>query len=295
MSVDTSSLISEGYVCSPEGELFYRARGLPGHAALVCVHGGPGFTSYTMEPLLELATILPVVRYDQAGCGRARRGGPRKVMSLEGFVDELEALRTALNLEILHLWGHSFGGVIIGEYALRYPERVASLIFSSASLDIPRWVADGDQLIGQLPLRERMILREGIRTGAWGSPAFLAAINVYYAKHVNGMTTLSESLVRSIEESDDQVYRTVWGPNELVVNGLIRNYSLVPRLPEIRCPTMFMCGRFDEATPDAHEFFAQHVKGSRLHVFEHSAHNTLCTEEGEVVRVVREFLATLLG
>jgi proline iminopeptidase len=293
MSIDTSSSISEGYVNSPEGELFYRARGLPARSALVCVHGGPGFTSYTMEPLLGLSDIVPVVRYDQAGCGRARRAGSRKVMSLEGFVEELEALRVALGLETMHLLGHSFGGVIIGEYALRDPARVESLIFSSVSIDIPRWVADGERLLGQLPLRERMILREGIRTGAWNSPAFVAALDLYYAKHVNGTTTISESLARSIEESDDQVYRTVWGPNELVVNGSIRNYSLVPRLQELRCPTLFMCGRFDEATPEAHAFFAEQVPGSRVHVFEHSAHNTFCNEEHEVVRVVGEFLRGL--
>lgn len=293
MSIDTSSPISEGYVTSSEGELFYRVRGLPARCALVCVHGGPGFTSYTMEPMLELSEITPVVLYDQAGCGRARRAGSRKMMSLEGFVEELEALRLALGLETMHLLGHSFGGVIVGEYTLCYPDRVKSLIFSSASIDIPRWVADGERLLGQLPMRERMILREGIRTGAWNSPAFIAALDLYYAKHVNGTTTISESIARSMNESDTQIYRIVWGPNELVVNGSIRNYSLVPRLPELRCPILFMCGRFDEATPEAHAFFAEQVPGSRLHVFEHSAHNTFCTEEREVLRVVGAFLREL--
>lgn len=281
---------TEGYVNSHAGELYYQRCGEQELPPLVCVHGGPGFTSYTLEPLFQLEHLLPVVCYDQAGCGRARRCGGRKNFSVDGFIDELETLRHHLNVETMHLLGHSFGGLIIGEYAMQYPKRVASVIFSSASIDIPRWIADGQQLISHLPLREKMIIREGLRTGAVNSPEFLKALDLYYAKHVNGTTELPESLRRSIEESDDQVYQMVWGPNELMVTGAIRDYSLTPRLSSLRCPALFMCGRFDEATPDAHEYFAAQVPGGRYHVFEHSAHNTLVTEEGEVLRIVGDFL-----
>jgi proline iminopeptidase len=83
----------------------------------------------------------------------------------------------------------------------------------------------------------------------------------------------------------------VWGGNELVVNGIVRDYSLSPRLPELRAPTIFMCGRFDEATPEAHAYFASLVLGSRNHVFEHSAHHPFVTEEQESVQVIKNFLS----
>jgi proline iminopeptidase len=281
---------TEGFIASPAGELFYLRRGSKDTAPLVCVHGGPGFTSYTLEPFCKLSDLLPVVCYDQAGCGRARRAGGRKLFSIEGFVDELEALRSELNFERMHLFGHSFGALILGEYALRYPAHVASAIFSSASIDIPRWIADGQRLLSQMPLREKMILKEGMRTGAMRAPEFLSALDLYYRRHVNGTSEMPESFSRSIAESDNQAYETIWGPNELCITGYIRDYSLTPRLPDLRCPAMFMCGRFDEATPETHALFASLVAGSRYHVFEHSAHNTLITEEAEVLRVVRDFL-----
>jgi proline iminopeptidase len=281
---------TEGYLSAQAGELYYQRWGEQQTPPLVCVHGGPGFTSYTLEPLFQLAHLLPVVCYDQAGCGRARRSGGRKSFTVEGFIDELETLRHTLGFDTMHLLGHSFGGLIIGEYAMRYPKRVASVIFSSASIDIPRWVADGQRLLSQLPLREKMILREGLKTGAVNSPEFLRALDLYYARHVNGTTELPESVRRSIEESDDQVYQMVWGPNELLVTGTIRDYSLTPRLSSLNCPALFICGRFDEATPEAHQHFAAQVPGGRYHVFEHSAHNSLVTEEAEVLRVVGDFL-----
>ena len=260
---------------------------------LVCVHGGPGFGSYYLEPLVGLSDNVPVVLYDRAGCGRSRRTGARKVFSVDGFVSELEDLRRELKIEKMNLLGHSFGGLIIGEYALRHPERTASLTFACVSIDIPRWIADGERLVGQLPLMQKMVLREGARTGATTSPHYLAALGVYYKKHVYGCDYIPECIRRSEAEADSQTYKIVWGSNELVVNGIVREYNLSPRLQDVRVPTMFMCGRFDEATPEAHSYFASLVEGSTLHIFERSAHHPFATERDESLRVLSEFLKTI--
>jgi proline iminopeptidase len=284
-----------GYIQTAAGEVFYERYGSGDELPLVCVHGGPGFTSYYLEPLSALRAERPIVLYDQAGCGRSRRGGGRKLFSIESFVEELEALRRELRIERMHLLGHSFGGLIIGEYALRYPERVGRLIFACVSIDIPRWIEDGHRLVGQMSLMQKMVLREGARTGATSSPAYLTALQAYYAKHIYGSEEIPESIRRAEVESDAQTYNTVWGANELVVNGLVREYSLSPRLPDLSAPTLFMCGRFDEATPEAHEYFASLVPGARLHVFEHSAHHPFATEPEESIRVVGDFLRGVIA
>ena len=282
-----------GYVETSAGEVFFERHGAEAGVPLVCVHGGPGFTSYYLEPLTELASTIPVILFDQAGCGRSRRGGGRKVFSIDGFISELEDLRRELKIEKMHLLGHSFGGVAIGEYALRYPDRVASLIFACVSIDIPRWIADGDRLVGQLSLMQKMVLREGARTGATSSPHYLAALSAYYKKHIYGCDDIPECIRRSEAEADAQTYQTVWGSNELVVNGLAREYNLSLRLPQLRAPTMFMCGRFDEATPEAHTYFASLVPESTLHIFEQSAHHPFATEREESLRVIRDFLGAI--
>lgn len=286
---------TSGYVSSPCGELFYEREGATGAPPLVCVHGGPGFTSYYLESLFELSGQLPVVCYDQAGCGRSRRVGGRKVFSVDGFVEELEALREALGVSSMHLLGHSFGGLIIGEYALRYPERARSAIFASASIDIPRWLADGQRLLSQLPLMDRMILREGLRAGNVHSPEFLRALASYYTKHVYGFTEKPESISKSEAEADHVTYQTVWGPNELAVTGLVRDYTLTPRLAELSCPSLFMCGRCDEATPEAHQYFASLAPRSACHIFEQSAHHPHITERKECLETIGQFLRSVEG
>lgn len=282
-----------GHVETEAGELFYERRGKAQGAPLVCVHGGPGFTSIYLEPLFDLADSLEVVCYDQAGCGRARRGGARKLFSLSSFVDELEQLRRALGVESMHLLGHSFGGAIIGEYIVAYPERVRSAVFACVSIDIPRWVDDGQRLASKLPLMIRMILREGERSGNLTSAEYQRALSAYYDKHIYGIAPLPECLQRSIELADALTYRTVWGENELVVSGMVRDYSLSPRLPEITCPTLFTCGRNDEATPEAHQFFASQVRGARCVVHEASAHHPHITERARFVGLVRDFVSSI--
>jgi proline iminopeptidase len=213
------------------------------------------------------------------------------VLTVEGFVDELEALRAHMGFSRMHLLGHSFGGLIAGEYTLRYPQHVATVQFASASIDIPRWIADGQRLIGELPLMQKMILREALRTGQYNSPQFSAALAAYYTKHVYGFTEKPESIIRAEAESDARTYQIVWGANELAVTGYIKDYNLCPRLPEIQHPALCISGRFDEATPEAHHHFAGLLPNGRCHIFEHSAHHPHITETDQFLEVERGFLA----
>ncbi len=285
---------TDGFVDSQAGELFFERRGPKDGIPLICVHGGPGFTSHYLEPLFDLGEGRPVICYDQAGCGRSRVRCPvRKDLSIEGFVAELEALRRECGLERMFLLGHSFGGLIIGEYALRYPEHVAGTIFACVSIDIPRWIEDGQRLVSGLPLMSRMVLREGLRTGDCSSSQFMNALAVYYRKHVYGFEQKPESIVRSEAESDVRTYQIVWGLNELAVTGMVKDYSLSPRLSQLTSPALFICGRDDEATPEAHEYFSSLVPGSEFHVCERSAHHPQITERDEFLGVVRNFLCSL--
>lgn len=291
ISTTMEHMKTQGRIQTGAGEVFWEQRGDGPGTPLVCVHGGPGFTAHYLEPLFDLADDAPVILYDQAGCGRSRTAGQRRAFSLASFVDELEDLRCALGIGQMALLGHSFGGAIAGEYALAHPSRVSRIIFACVSIDIPRWVADGERLVSKLPLMTRMILGEGKRGGDIDSPAYQGALAEYYARHVYGVSPLPDSIIRSISESDPLTYSVAWGPNELTVTGLASGYSLSPRLGEIPCPSLFVCGRNDEATPEAHEFFASQAPGARCVIFEESAHHPQITERERFVKTVRDFLA----
>lgn len=290
---ELSSVISSRYVPFDGGQFWCGIAGEQDPSTsepLVLVHGGPGFTSYYLEPLLPLREVVPLVFWDQSGCGRSALPSGRKRFSLDSFTDELEALRLAIGAPRMHLLGHSFGGVIIGEYAVRYPEHVASALFVSASLDIPRWLQDAARLRASLPLMTKMVLTEGDRTGNYSSPQYLAAYREYIDRFIYRFESVPEVILRSERESDPVTYKTVWGPNELVVTGVVKEYSFSSKLPTLKCPTRFMCGRFDEATPEAHSYFASLIPGAECVVFEQSAHHPQINENGRFIEEVKRFL-----
>ena len=110
----------EGYLHVPGGRVWYRSVGEPhdDRAPLLCLHGGPGFTHYYLEPLEALADRRQVVFYDQLGCGRSERPDDLSLWTVDRFVEELATVRAALELDLLHLFGSSWGGMLAMQYVL---------------------------------------------------------------------------------------------------------------------------------------------------------------------------------
>src|SRR4051794_622965 len=107
----------EGYVQVPGGSVWYRSMG-DGDVPLLCLHGGPGWSHNYVQPMEDLATRRRVIFYDQLGCGRSDRPDDPSLWTLERSVGELAAVRDALGLERMHLWGSSWGGVLAVCYVL---------------------------------------------------------------------------------------------------------------------------------------------------------------------------------
>lgn len=113
-------------VPAQEVRLHARVRG-GGEAALVLLHGGPGMSHHYMVPLEAVATAkLRVVNFDQRGVGGSTKPADDSY-NMDRYVADLDAVRSWLGLEELHLLGHSWGGLVAQAYAAEHPDRVASL------------------------------------------------------------------------------------------------------------------------------------------------------------------------
>src|SRR6266567_7636824 len=112
------AVVSEGYVDVPGGRVWYRDVGGGDGTPLLCLHGGPGSTHHNLEPLEALADRRRVIVYDQLGCGRSDRPGDLTLWNVDRFVEELAQVRSALELDRLHLFGSSWGGMLAMQYVL---------------------------------------------------------------------------------------------------------------------------------------------------------------------------------
>jgi pimeloyl-ACP methyl ester carboxylesterase len=76
------------------------------------VHGGPGAAACHFFPALPLATDRALILYNQLDSGRSDVPGGRAHWTVEHFVDEIDAIRAALNVRTLHFLGQSWGGIV---------------------------------------------------------------------------------------------------------------------------------------------------------------------------------------
>jgi proline-specific peptidase len=279
-----------GRIAVPGGNVWYRVTGNGPGTPLLLLHGGPGFPSQYLEPLAALGDERPVIFYDQLGCGRSDRPADPGLWRVERFVEEVAAVRGALGLSRVILHGHSWGGALAVETALSGAPGLAGLVLASPLLDARRWLADADRLRRELPAGVQEALRRHEAAGTTGSPEYEQATLAFYRRFVCRRDPWPPEMNESLSQLGQACYLSMWGPSEFHPTGLLRAYDVSGRLGELRVPTLFTVGRFDEATPETVASFQARVPGAGLAILERSAHMTMLDEPAAYVTVLRRFL-----
>ena len=212
------------------------------------------------------------VFYDQLGCGASSQPHDPSIWTVELFVDEVSAVREALELERLHLFGNSWGGMLAMEVALTQPEWLASLVLASSPASIPQWVEETGRLRSLLPEDVQATLTRHEEAGTTASPEYVEACNVFYRRHVCRLDPWPECVDRAFAELSHEVYETMNGPSEFHVTGTLREWTVVDRLGEIDLPTLVVSGEHDEATPAIARTVHDGIAGSELVILDGCSH-----------------------
>jgi L-proline amide hydrolase len=287
---------TEGTIPYAGGETWYRIVGdaeEPGKLPLLALHGGPGALHDYLEPLGELAsTGRRVVFYDQIGCGNSWVEKPADFWTVELFVAEVQAVRDALGLDRIHLFGSSWGGMLAMEYALTRPAGLASLVLSSSPASIPLWEQETGRLRQELPDETQRALDEHEAAGTLDSPEYEAASMEFYKRHVCRVDPFPDCVLSTfagLAEHPD-VYMHMQGPNEFVITGTLKMWDITDRLGEIDLPTLITAGAHDEFTPAQAQRLNQGIRSSELVTFENSSHMQFAEEPERYREVVAAFL-----
>jgi proline iminopeptidase len=282
-----------GHADVPGGKVWWRKVGSGPKTPLVLLHGGPGAGHNYLLPLAALATDRPVIFYDQLGCGKSDSPPDEKIYTIQRSVDELDALRAALGLKQIILYGHSWGSVLAIEYLCQGRGKgVERLVLGGALASVPQTMAGQQRLITEMPHGEGARMRALEADGKTASPEYDALVQKFYDLHVCRKKPMPPEAAESLEICGKSIaYRVMNGPNEFTIVGVIKDWDRRKDLGRIRLPTYITTGEFDEVTLDCHQTIQHGITGSKLEVFKDCSHMTMSEKPHEYVAAVERFVA----
>ena len=259
---------------------------------LLLLNGGPGLPcEYLLAPHLRLVKHgWTVVSYDQLGCGRSDKPDDASLWTLPRYVAELEELVDQLGLERFCLLGHSWGTWLGTEFALRNQARIAKYVIADGDCDTPHLVEQLERLRSALGHETVRMMKRREAEGSIDHPEYQAAITLLNHRHVCRLDTWPEPLTRSLAQWNMGPYKTIQGPNEFTYTGNIRDWTLIPKLPELRVPCLVLCGEFDELPPACSERIHNALPDSRLKVFSDCSHMPFYEDPESYFGFLRDFL-----
>jgi proline iminopeptidase len=270
---------------------------------LVVLHGGPGAShDYFLPYLLPLARHNRLVFIDERGSGKSEKLEDVSKYTVEAMVEDVEAVRVALDLGRINLLGHSFGGVLAQAYALKYQQHLAHLILCSTfdstkalnavfrkmkaamSPELRKRIdgMEAEGLFGHGKPYEQNRYTDAYMIAAWGEGYF----PYLYRNHPDPNYDPTANGDMSWD-----LYREMWGSDgEFVIDGNLVSVEYADRLGTVKVPTLITVGDHDESDPSIARDMHARIQGSQLVVFPKSGHMTFVDQPGLFMKAVDGFL-----
>lgn len=254
---------------------------------LLVMHGGPGLDHTTLDTLQPLADRFTLILYDHRANGRST--GATETMTFDNLVRDAEALREKLGYERWAVAGHSFGGHVALEYALRHPDRISRLLLLDTAADA-HWYQKSAPAI----LEKRGWSAKAVHAAQRFFNGELAATEVRGAVMRFFFAYFYTIRVRDVPNVIASAFKLKLRP-EAIVHGfgvLLKHWSVMTRLGDIQMPTLVIGGREDFLFPPEHQaILADRIPYAQLEVIEHAGHNAHAEQAERVIPLLADFVA----
>ncbi|MDI4633908.1 proline iminopeptidase-family hydrolase [Pelomonas sp. V22] len=265
---------------------------------VLLLHGGPGATHEYFE---AFDSYLPkegieYYYYDQLGSAFSDQPKDSSLWDLPRFVEEVEQVRQALKLDQSNffLLGHSWGGILAMEYALKYPQHLKGLVISNMMASIPAYVSYAEKVL--MPAMDQKVLAEILaieKRKDYDNPRYMELlVPHYYAHHILRMPPdqWPEPVNRSFAKLNKDVYIPMQGPSEMSSSGKLEKWDRVADLGNIKVPALTIGGQHDTMDPKHMEMMATKLgKGRYLHCAQGS-HMSMYDDQATYFKGLIQFL-----
>jgi proline iminopeptidase len=269
-------------------------------AKLLLLHGGPAATHEYWEACDSYlpAAGIEYYYYDQLGSAYSDQPDEPDLWEIDRFVDEVEQLRQALGLDHdnFFLAGHSWGGILAIEYALRHQENLKGLVISNMMASVPAYNRYADEVLK--PQMDQAALAEIQRlesAGEYDNPRFMELLmEHHYVHHILRMPAdqWPDAVNRAFAHINQKVYTLMQGPSELGASGRLENWDRIDDLPSIKVRTLVIGATYDSMDPTHMEMMAGRIPGAKFHLCEKGSHLCMYDDQesyfGALVGFIRD-------
>lgn len=277
-NADPESVITGGIkrisIATPKGEfkVWTKKVGNNPSVKVLLLHGGPGGTHEEFECFDSFFPKegFEYYYYDQLGSYYSDQPEDSSLWTTERFVEEVEQVRKALGLDKgnFYLLGHSWGGILAMEYALKYQENLKGLIISNMMASCPEYGKYAQEVLAKQ--MEPTVLAEIRALEAnkdFSNPRYMELLTPhFYNKHVIRLPAWPDPLNRAFKHMNPNVYVLMQGPSEFGIAGRLAKWDRTADLPNIGVPTLTIGGAYDTMDPKHMEWMSTQVqKGRYLH------------------------------
>ncbi|HRI26294.1 MAG TPA: proline iminopeptidase-family hydrolase [Ferruginibacter sp.] len=254
---------------------------------LLLLNGGPGCTHEYFECFesFMLPEGFEIIYYDQLGCGLSDNPKDTSMWDLSRFVEEVEQIRTALNLtkDNFYLLGHSWGGILAMQYALKYQDNLKGLIISNMMSSCPLYGKYAQEVLApQFDPKILDTIRQIEAKGDFGNPKYMELLMPhFYNKHICRlpMDQWPEPMTRSFGKMNQSLYVTMQGPSEFGVGGNLINWDVSKELPKIKTPTLTIGGTHDTMDPEHMKWMSTQVQKGRFLLCPNGSHMSMYDDQ----------------
>ncbi|HXO76002.1 MAG TPA: proline iminopeptidase-family hydrolase [Puia sp.] len=233
---------------------------------VLLLHGGPGGTHEFFE---SFENFLPkegieFIYYDQLDSYYSDQPGDSSLWTTEHFVEEVEQVRQALGLnkDNFYLLGHSWGGILATEYALKYQDNMKGLIISNMMASMPEY----EKYNGVLRSKMRKSLVDSLQRyedkGLYSDSVYQSlVISEYYNEHLCRVKPeWPDPVKRGFKHLSPGIYVTMQGPSEFKTGGRLIKWDRSRDLPKLKVPTLTIGGEYDTMDPKYMEWMSKQVQ-----------------------------------
>ncbi len=224
---------------------------------VLLLHGGPGATHEYFEAADSYfpAAGIEYYYYDQLGSYYSDQPDIPSLWDLPRFVEEVEQVRQALKLDAsnFYLLGHSWGGILGVEYALKYQQHLKGLVISNMMASIPAYNEYARTVL--MPAMDQTVLKEIQRLEAakeYDDPRYMELlIPHHYVHHILRMPPdqWPDPVQRAFKHLNPKVYIPMQGPSELGASGTLERWDRTNDLGRITVPTLVVGAKNDTMDP----------------------------------------------